>query len=194
MQPSNSADPLAASRTRRPSRWVPALIAAVAALAALGVAPLTGAATEAPYALEAAAPVVPIDTSTAEQAMLDLTNADRAWNGLAPLQLDPPTLDIARTRAASQLSVPTLSHYDATGELAFVGMLWHSGIGYQLAGENLARSMGLDQTLPNRVEQALMGSPMHRRNILEQTFTRVSIGAVSDDQGRVSFAEIFRAE
>src|SRR6266851_278111 len=145
----------------------------------------------------AAAPPVPGDPSAAmlfsvEQAMLDLTNADRVSNGLDPLEFDPETLTIARARAASQLGTPALTHYDANGDLAFVHLLADAHIGYALAGENLARAGSADATVTSRVEQALMKSPTHRRNILERTFTRVAIGSATDGQGQLTIAEVYR--
>jgi uncharacterized protein YkwD len=127
-----------------------------------------------------------------EQAMLDLTNADRVANGLDPLEFDPQTLAIARERAQSQLGTPRLSHYDANGELAFVHLLTDADISFQLAGENLARAAADDESVTPRVEQALMKSPTHRKNILERTFTRVAIGSATDGQGQITIAEVYR--
>jgi uncharacterized protein YkwD len=128
-----------------------------------------------------------------EAALLQLTNADRITNGLAPLELDLDLVEIARTRAAAQLTQTSLTHYNAAGELDFVRLLAKAGLDYLLAGENLARLTGLDSTVPERVEQALMRSPTHRQNILEPTFNRIAIGAATDTSGRVVFAQIFRA-
>jgi uncharacterized protein YkwD len=184
--------------SRRESRWAYTLIASAAALAGVALSPLTSsflnasvAVAEPVAAVEAAAP---LDATSAELQLLDLTNRDRLENGLAPLTLDPPTLNIARERATTQLSLSSLSHYDPAGQLAFVQLLDESGVDYSLAGENLARSSALDSGVTERVEDALMRSPTHRKNILEQTFTRVSIGAATDEQGRITFAELFRAE
>jgi uncharacterized protein YkwD len=127
-----------------------------------------------------------------EQAMLDLTNADRAANGVDPLEFDPETLTIARERAASQLGTPSLTHYDADGNLVFVHLLADAQIGYAMAGENLARVSAEDASVTTRVEQALMKSPTHRRNILERTFTRVAIGSATDGQGQLTIAEVYR--
>ena len=127
-----------------------------------------------------------------EQAMLDLTNADRAANGVDPLEFDPDTLAIARERAASQLGTPSLTHYDANGDLVFVHLLADAQVGYQLAGENLARATAEDASITGRVEQALMKSPTHRKNILERTFTRVAIGSATDGQGQITIAEVYR--
>jgi uncharacterized protein YkwD len=128
----------------------------------------------------------------AEQALLVLTNADRAANGLSPLESDPETLAIARQRAASQIGTPKLSHFDAAGDMAFVGLLAGAQVRYQLAGENLARANNNDPAVIERIEHALMQSPMHRKNILEQSFNRVSIGAATDGNGQITFAEVYR--
>jgi uncharacterized protein YkwD len=184
--------------SRRQSRWTNALVASAAALAGVVLSPLTSSVLNAPVVAAEAVAVVDaapaLDALTAEQQLLELTNVDREQHGLPPLTFDPPTLSVARERAASQLSAPSLTHYDGSGQLAFVQLLETAGVDYLLAGENLARSSGLDSGVTQRVEDALMGSPTHRKNILEPSFTRASIGAATDEQGRISFAEIFRAE
>jgi uncharacterized protein YkwD len=184
--------------SRRQSRWAYTLVASAAALAGLALSPLTSSVLNASVAIAepvaAVESAAPLDATSAELQLLDLTNRDREQNGLAPLTLDPPTLSIARERAATQLSLPSLSHYQPDGQLAFAELLQESGVDYSLAGENLARSSAVDSGVTERVEDALMRSPTHRKNILEQTFTHVSIGVATDDQGRITFAEIFRAD
>jgi uncharacterized protein YkwD len=137
---------------------------------------------------------LPSDSSvmTVEQTMLDLTNADRVANGLPALEFDADTLAIARSRAAGQLGTESLSHYDGNGELAFVNMLDDAHLSYQLAGENLARSSASDNGATQRLESALMESPMHRQNILG-SFNKVAIGTATNPQGQIVFAEIFRS-
>jgi uncharacterized protein YkwD len=130
----------------------------------------------------------------AEQALLELTNADRAANGLAPLDFDPETLLIARQRAAAQLGSEALSHYDEQGLLVFARLLDDAVLKYGLAGENLARGTSGGDDLTAQIEQALMKSPTHRKNILETRFARASIGAAMDANGRIAFAEIFRGD
>jgi uncharacterized protein YkwD len=128
----------------------------------------------------------------AEQSLVDLTNADRVANGVEPLQTDPDTLEIARQRAESQLGTQSLSHYDADGQLIFSRLLGDAKLGYQLAGENLARAGATDGGVVQRIEQALMQSPTHRKNILEPTFKRVAIGAATNSAGQIAFAEVYR--
>jgi uncharacterized protein YkwD len=144
-----------------------------------------------------AASLVPGDPAVtnliaAEQAMLDLTNVDRVTNGLDPLALDTEALPVARERAEDQLGAPSLSHYDANGELIFARLLIDANLTYQMAGENLARGSANDASLAPRVEQALMASPTHRENILDPGFKRVAIGAAIDGQGVITLAELYR--
>jgi uncharacterized protein YkwD len=130
-----------------------------------------------------------------EQTLLDLTNADRVSNGLPALEFDAETLAIARARAAAQLGSDNLSHYNERGLLAFVQLLDDAGLPYGVAGENLARSevSNAPDTL-QKIEAALMNSPIHRKNILEARFARAAIGSASDANGRIAFAEIFRGD
>jgi len=131
------------------------------------------------------------EASPLEMALVDLANTDRVQNGLEPMAFDPALLPVARTRGAAQLSLASLSHYDAMGQLAFVTLLSDSAIPYRLAGENLAR-LANGEEVASRAEMALMNSPTHRRNILEPSFNLVAIGTALDDSGRLALAQIFR--
>jgi uncharacterized protein YkwD len=131
--------------------------------------------------------------NTQEQALLDMTNADRAQNGLPPVAFDPASLQVARVRATAQIPDGPLSHYNNLGEIAFVGLLADAGVQYTLAGENLARAGGQEPTIVQRLNDALMNSPTHRANILEPSFNRLAVGAASGPDGRIAFAEIFRS-
>jgi len=155
----------------------------------------------APVALGAnAGEVATVDTAATtlivvEQALIELTNADRASHGLPPLDYDAELLWIARIRAADQLKLDSLSHYDGDGLLAFVKLLDRAGLQYGLAGENLARSGSNTPDVTQRIETALMKSPTHRKNILERAFSRIAIGAAHDSStGRIAFAQIFRGD
>ncbi len=129
----------------------------------------------------------------AELALLDLTNAERASNGLASVTFDQTMLRVARARAAAQIPDGPLSHYNSLGDLAFVGLLAEAGVPYSLAGENLARAAPADATVVAHLNDALMNSPTHRANILEPTFNRLAIGEAAPSIQRVAFAEIFRS-
>ncbi|HEY3118269.1 MAG TPA: CAP domain-containing protein [Chloroflexota bacterium] len=142
---------------------------------------------------DAAVPALSVPAlSSAEQALLDLTNADRLSRGLIPVKFDPALLPIARARAQAQVGSSTLSHVDGSGALAFVGLLSQAGIQYRLAGENLARVSSSGVNAAQQAEPALMASPTHRANILEPTFRVAAMGMAVDSNGRTVFAEIYR--
>jgi uncharacterized protein YkwD len=127
----------------------------------------------------------------AEAAFLALVNADRAANGLPPLDYDPSLLGIARIRASAQQGGP-LSHLDGLGQLAFVSLLANWEVPYILAGENLARHNRNSSSVVEALERALMNSPTHRANILEPTFQVLAVGEAREGDG-IAFAQIFRA-
>jgi uncharacterized protein YkwD len=175
------------------SRWTS--VTSVVAVLALMVTTLLSA----PNAPAASAEPLATDLSlvrmvTLEEALLDKTNADRITNGLPALDFDYETLQIARERALQQLGPGSLNHYDEQGSLVFVKLLGQSKLGYGLAGENLARSTDEGGDVIQRIEDALMQSPTHRKNILEKRFSRAAIGMACDNDGRIAFAEIFRGD
>jgi uncharacterized protein YkwD len=154
----------------------------------------TGALSTAAGNANAGVPVIGDATPTLqEQAMLDLTNADRARNGLPPVAFDAASLQVARVRAAAQIPEGPLSHYNSLGEVAFVGLLADAGVQYVLAGENLARISGQDEATTARLNDALMNSPTHRANILEPSFNLLAVGSADGQEGRFALAEIFRS-
>jgi len=153
----------------------------------------TGALSTAAGSSNAAVPAVGGPNPTPnEQALLDMTNADRAQNGLPPVEFDPASLQVARVRSEAQSPDSPLSHYNTLGELAFVGLLADADVPYSLAGENLARATSQDATTVSRLNDALMNSPAHRANIVEPSFNLLAVGAAVDPGGQIVFAEIFR--
>ena len=129
--------------------------------------------------------------SDVELTFVRLVNADRAANGLDPVEYDPSLLGIARIRAAAQRGGP-LSHLDAVGQLAFVSLFSDWQVPYTLAGENLARHSRNSVTVAADLERALMNSPTHRANILEPAFREIAVGEAPEGGG-IAFAQIFRA-
>jgi len=102
--------------------------------------------------------------------MLALTNQDRE------------TRDRAELRFAARLSRYARRHSEA---MARRGYIFHSsadrirgaldGYGWSLAGENV----GVGGTLEG-LEEAFMGSKLHRQNILRSMFQRAAVGIVRD--------------
>ena len=128
-----------------------------------------------------------------EVALFELTNRDRINSGLPALEFDYELLEVARARAGAQMPETTLSHLDASGRLVFVDTIDALGVRYRLIGENLVKVDPPGATAALRAERALMASPSHQTNILESTFQTLAVGVITDGQGRVIFAQIFRS-
>lgn len=101
-------------------------------------------------------------------ALLDLTNADRTANGVAPLQNDPELAKAAQLKANDMAANGYFAHVSPTGKTPWY---WLEQVGYQYtyAGENLA--INFDDS--SAVEQAWMNSPTHHANIVKPQYTRV---------------------
>jgi uncharacterized protein YkwD len=153
--------------------------------------PLTGVVGAEPYASPAETGL--LAPEPIELALLELVNRDRAAAGLSAVELDLSSLSVARQRAQEQIGQAALNHYDSFGQLAFARQLDSSLVSYRLAGENLARAGQITTANLQLVEDALMRSPTHRKNILEPAFDHLAVGVAYDANGAVTFAQIFRA-
>jgi uncharacterized protein YkwD len=122
------------------------------------------------------------------QMALDLANQDRARRGLSTLRADALLSKAAQRHAEDMLRRGYFSHYSPEGRTPtdrFLAVGGRNG-----AGENLF--MLRDSSLPrtgvglNRLalfERGWMGSPGHRRNLLDRRYGRFGFGlAVSGDR------------
>lgn len=129
-----------------------------------------------------AVPVAPIaDVSSAEQAVIDLSNLYRTQNGLAPLARDEGIMAIARARSADMVARGYYGHYDpVTG--AAIAKPQILALGFGRAGENYYVS---GRSLEEMVSQAVtwfMGDPPHRANILNTGYTSIGVGIAWNGQ------------
>lgn len=123
---------------------------------------------------------VPLDAEKAA-ALVDAMNLARIENGLPPLAVDLELTAVAEARARDLVRNGYFDHYGPDGHSAF-SELAARGIGYGLAGENLARNNYPPGTTVHAAFTGLMESPGHRANILEVRFNRV--GVVAARSGR----------
>jgi uncharacterized protein YkwD len=101
-------------------------------------------------------------------ALLDLTNSDRASNGVAALQNDPALAQAAQLKANDMAEKGYFAHVSPDGKTPWY-WLQQVGYPYTFAGENLA--INFDDS--SAVETAWMNSPTHRANIVKPQYTRV---------------------
>jgi uncharacterized YkwD family protein len=108
-----------------------------------------------------------------EQQVVELTNQERANNGLQPLQIDEPLSNVARDKSRDMAGNGYFDHNSPSYGSPF-DMMNSYGISYNTAGENIAKG----QRSPQEVVQAWMDSPGHRANILNGNFTHIGVGHV----------------
>ncbi|MGN7477418.1 CAP domain-containing protein [Solibacillus silvestris] len=110
-----------------------------------------------------------------EEKVVELTNAERAKNGLQALQIDRAVMAAAREKSQDMKSHNYFSHTSPTFGSPF-DRLKALGISYKSAGENIAKG----QKTPEQVVEAWMNSAGHRANILNKDFTHIGVGYVQD--------------
>lgn len=137
--------------------------------------------------------VLPFEATTgleinqsAEERMLQLVNDERAAVGLQPLDMDPALVEVGRAHSEDMFRNGYFSHESPTTGSPF-DRINAAGIQYVVAGENLALAPTLDVA-----HQGLMDSPGHRANILEPSFGRVGIGAISAPGRGTMYTQVFR--
>lgn len=109
-----------------------------------------------------------------EHLVIQLTNQERAKNGLSALRPNWELSRVARYKSVDMLDKNYFSHTSPTYGSPFA-MMDNFGISYQRAAENIARG----QRTPQEVVTAWMNSPGHRKNILGD-FTHIGVGYVED--------------
>ncbi|WP_458406859.1 CAP domain-containing protein [Anaerotignum sp.] len=106
-------------------------------------------------------------------AVVDLVNEERAKENLAPVTLDRAATTAAQVRAEEAKCC--WSHTRPDGRKCFTA-LTEAGVIYRAAGENLAGRIAT----PEKVVQAWMDSPGHRKNIMNPRYSQIGIGYVAD--------------
>lgn len=109
--------------------------------------------------------------SAIEQAVLDLTNAERQKAGLKPLQIDNNLMNSARQKSKDMATNNYFDHTSPTYGSPFDQMK-ANGVTYRSAAENIA----MGQRSAEEVVKGWMESPGHRQNILTPNFTHIGIG------------------
>ena len=134
--------------------------------------------------------VMQASITASEEAMADrvieLVNQERTSRGLQPL-LKHDGLMVAAAARAKELS-QRYSHTRPNGSECFT-ILWHLGIDYGYAGENIA----MGQRTPEIVMNDWMNSSGHRANILNENFDCIGVGYTMVD-GHPYWVQLFTGD
>ncbi|MFD1017613.1 SafA/ExsA family spore coat assembly protein [Thalassobacillus hwangdonensis] len=106
-----------------------------------------------------------------EQQVIDLTNQERASQGLPALKKDWQLSRVARYKSRDMAKNNYFSHTSPTYGSPFQ-MMRNFNINYRAAAENIAAG----QRTPQQVVQEWMNSPGHRKNILNRNVTHIGVG------------------
>ncbi|MGI6605582.1 MAG: CAP domain-containing protein [Peptococcia bacterium] len=123
--------------------------------------------------------------STEEAEMLQLINQERAKAGVAPLTMDSRLVKAARMKSADMIAKNYFDHTSPTYGDTFA-MMTNLGIAYGYAGENLAGNPTLEGA-----HESLMGSPGHRKNILNPHYTHAGIGIIEGGPYGKMYTQLF---
>ncbi|MBW3113179.1 sporulation protein [Bacillus sp. MCCB 382] len=110
-----------------------------------------------------------------EQQVVELTNQERAKQGLPALKVDAELSKVAREKSRDMQANNYFSHTSPTYGSPF-DMMKQFGIEYSSAGENIA----MGQKTPEEVVQAWMNSEGHRKNIMSSNYTHIGVGYVEN--------------
>ncbi|MFF2448430.1 SafA/ExsA family spore coat assembly protein [Neobacillus sp. NPDC058068] len=121
-----------------------------------------------------------------ESQVIQLTNQERAKNGLKPLTADWELSRVARYKAMDMRDKNYFSHTSPTYGSPF-DMMKNFGITYRSAAENIAAG----QTTAASVVQAWMNSSGHRANILSSQSTRIGVGYAKGGSQRYYWVQMF---
>ncbi len=113
------------------------------------------------------------ELSQFEQEVVDLTNQERAKQGLPALKIDTELSKVARAKSKDMAANGYFAHNSPTYGSPF-DMMKQFGVNYSTAGENIAKG----QRSPQEVVNAWMNSQGHRENIMNAKFTHIGVGYV----------------
>ena len=119
-----------------------------------------------------AKPEVDSSINNFETRVVELTNAERAKQGLAALKMDNELSKVAKLKSQDIQAKGYFAHNSPTYGTPFE-MMKQFGISYRSAGENIAKG----QRSPEQVVTAWMNSEGHRKNILGN-FTHIGVGYI----------------
>lgn len=108
------------------------------------------------------------------EALLASTNAERASNGLSPLQLNATLSQAAAAKAQDMFANNYWAHNSPQGKTPW-SFIVGSGYRYTIAGENLAKNFSTS----GGVVSAWMASPTHRENIVKPGYQDVGFAVVN---------------
>jgi hypothetical protein len=114
--------------------------------------------------------VLGVDSQITQARVIELTNQERAKNGLGPVKENSMLDAAAAAKAQNMFEENYWAHYSPSGKDPW-GFIQRAGYHFSYAGENLARNFNTSE----EVVQAWMDSPSHRANLLGNKYQDIGI-------------------
>jgi uncharacterized protein YkwD len=141
-----------------------------------------------PIAPAPTTPPVTAPISALGQLIVDLTNQQRQAAGLVPLKVNAQLTAAAHIQATNTAVFNTLAHtLPGAAQPGLVDRARYVGYGYSTLGENLAFNYADGDALL----VGWMGSPDHRANILNGSYTEIGVAVAYDSQGQPYYCQVF---
>jgi hypothetical protein len=125
------------------------------------------------------------EISREEQAILELTNAERQKEGAKPFKAERRLFIAARAHSENMARQQSLSH-SLDGKQPW-DRVEKTGYSFSQLGENVA----FNQKTPKAVLKSWMDSPGHRENILNKKYTEIGIGIAKAENGELYYTQVF---
>jgi uncharacterized protein YkwD len=163
----------------------------------VAMAASTGAARAMDRAAVAKSPWPRRACSPDELRFVALINAERRSRGVAPLTVDPLLVAVARAHSREMSRKRYFSHWSPTPALRTPDQRYQAAYRKRfggsftrpfLLGENLFSGSFPDVEIGH---QALMASPSHRYNVLDEQFNEVGIGTFVNASGEYYVTQVF---
>jgi uncharacterized protein YkwD len=129
------------------------------------------------------------DRESLERALVDAINELRLAHSMHALEADERLRRVARAHSETMLAGEFLGHASPDGSMP-ADRVRQAKIGFQLVGENVARSLRPLGAAHGVVDE-WMASPGHRANILTPDFHRTAVGAAIAADGAVYLTQLF---
>lgn len=108
-----------------------------------------------------------------QRRLIELTNAERAKSGLAPVSENSTLNQAAYAKAKNMFEENYWAHFAPSGKTPWDFIL-SSGYKFKFAGENLAKNFSTSE----EVVTAWMNSPSHKENLLSSKYKEIGIAVV----------------
>jgi uncharacterized YkwD family protein len=121
-----------------------------------------------------------------QEKVLMLVNKERVSRGIKELEPDEMLSIVATIKSADMAQKNYFSHQSPTYGTPYQ-LLDMLGVKYYFAGENIAYG----QKTPEAVVKAWMNSESHKRNILNEKYTKLGVGIAVNNDGRIYWTQEF---